>query len=368
MARDSKGTPRRGAQASPGELFSGGSLEEAVTAVRLAFGPEAMILGTRRRRKYGLFGPPVVEVRACSAANRHAETGDGAAGRRAEATPAPGGVRGSLEALLRTAGVAPGLAIVLATNSLGGRHSPLMSTRQLGEALGRAISELVGRPRPVEPSPGGNRVVAFIGPHGAGKTTALVKVACELALGGGRKVAMVTADTHRLAAAEQLARYAAVLGMELGVAYTPGDLRRQCSRFGEAEFTLVDTPGHVWRSADDLAELGALLESAAPGEVHLVLPATRDLAVAEHAMCAYRPLGIDRLLVSRLDEAESYAPVVNLVSATKLPLSYLSCGPDVPGLLEVPDPWVIARSLLGGKPPKATRQAGAPAEEAGALD
>lgn len=390
------------------ELFCGETLAEAITAVRQAYGPDATVLGTRSRRRYGPFGRQVVEVlvdpgeqrasspspgpqrtapgyqpEACgrrrqasrqgpTASSRRQEAANGLSdvpGRRSGESAGAGGVRGSLEDLLRTAGIAPDLAIVLATNSLAGGRSPLVSTKHLGARLGEAIAELIGRPRPVETSPGGKRTVAFIGPHGAGKTTALVKVACRLALEGGFRVALVTADTHRLAAAEQLARYAAVLELDFAVAYTPGELRRHCSTNEGVEVTLVDTPGHVWRSPDDLAGLGAVLEAAAPDEVHLVFPATRDLGSVEHAMYAYRPLGVDRLLISKLDEAESYGPVLNLAASTKLPLSYLGLGPDVPGLLDLPDAAQIARAVLAGRTPGTVggREPGETEKEAGVV-
>jgi flagellar biosynthesis protein FlhF len=326
----------------------------------MAYGPGAVILSTRTRRKYGFFGPASVDVLACPGdAAERARTQQ--ASLRGNCNPMPPvqtetsgqGLRDTLEQLLKAAGIAPWVAAMLATNALVGGRAPLLSTRQLASELGGALEELMGKSRPVETGAGPGRVVAFIGPPGSGKTTALVKVACELSLAGGQRVALVSADTHRLAATEQLARYAAILGLEFAVAYTPGELRRHCEALSGAGAILVDTAGYVWRSPEDLGELASLLEAASPAEVHLVLPATCDESAAQHAMYAYRPLGVDRLFISGVDEVDSYAPAVNLAAATRLPLSYLGYGSDVPGFLEVADPKSIAPALLSGKPPTA---------------
>ncbi|MDP2872530.1 MAG: hypothetical protein Q8P31_08350 [Bacillota bacterium] len=366
-------------------VFRARTMEEALTRVRLALGPGAVIVTTRRRPKYHLFGPVVAEIvaRAPSPGANPPKAGGpaptraarGSADRRptagapemrgaAAVTAEPrksaagsrsstGGVQAALQELLVAAGVAPGLATMLSVNALLGQSGPLLSAKQLTARLANALAEMVGAVRPADLSGEGSRVIAFIGPHGGGKTTALAKLACELVLAGGRKVALLTADTHRLGAADQLARYAAILNVSFGAAYTPGELRRmRDDATSKSDVTLIDTPGRNWRSIEDLNDLAAMLDSAHPDEVHLVLPAVYQLSVAEHLISAYRPLGVDRLLVSKLDEAETYGPVVNLVAGCRLPLSYVGLGPDVPGTLWAPDPGHLARTLLAGKSPQ----------------
>lgn len=375
-----KGTRRRvpvlvAAGGKGTRVFRGSTVDEALAGVRMALGPGAEILATRKRRKYALFGPVQAEVvaRAPSPTAAHGITriamhgasrtavstaprsrGDiasqGPAAAAAHAGPGP--IQSALRELLVTAGVAPALATMLSVNSLLGETGHLVSARELSSRLGNALAEMVGAVRPVDLAGGGSRVIAFIGPHGGGKTTALAKLACDLVLAADRKVTLLTADTVRLGAADQLARYAAVLNSGFGAAYTPGELRRlrdEAAR--EAEVVLVDTPGCNWRCAEDLSNLASLLDAAHPDEVHLVVPAVYELTLAQHMVSAFRALGVDRLLIARLDEAETYGPVVNLVACCRLPLSYAGLGPHVPGTLWAPDPGHLARMLLAGQPP-----------------
>ncbi len=337
-------------------VFRGKTLDEALAGARVALGPGAVILETRRRRKYRLFGPVQAEIvaRAGVAAKCTANPGDVAPSRTAAAErPAGGTIQAALQELLVTAGVAPGLATMLSVNSLMGQSGHLVSARELSGRLGDALAEMVGTVRPADVGKGGSRVIAFIGPHGGGKTTALAKLACELVLGGNTRVGLLTADTQRIGAVDQVARYADILGSYFGTAYTPGELRRLRDEAAvRADTVLVDTPGCNWRSSEDLGILSSLLEAAQPDEVHLVVPAVYQLSVAEHLMAAFRPLGVDRLLITKLDEAETYGPVINFVAGGRLPLSYAGLGPEVPGTLWVPDPGHLARMLLAGKSPQ----------------
>jgi flagellar biosynthesis GTPase FlhF len=310
-------------------------------------GAGAEILATRQRRKYRLFGPVQHEIVARAGSVSDAREAAATGGDR------PPGIQATLQELLITAGVAPGLATMLSVNSLLGQAGHLVSAKELAGRLGAALAEMVGTVRPAEVGKGGSRVIAFIGPHGGGKTTALAKLACELVLAGSSKVALLTADTYRLGAMDQLGRYAAILSSYFGAAYTPGELRRLRDEAGlQADITLVDTPGCNWRSKEDLSNLSSLLEAAQPDEVHLVVPAVYQLSVAEHLIAAFRPLGVDRLLITKLDEAETYGPVINLVAGGRLPLSYAGLGADVPGTLWVPDPGDLARMLLAGRSPQ----------------
>jgi flagellar biosynthesis protein FlhF len=369
--------------------YRGRNLSEALARLRSSMGEQAYVLGNRRRRRFLWFGPQVVEVMAiagtpetkaqtppapvtASAASVTAppapvtappRPAGGTAAAAAAAASVAGrqdaalraapdaslGIQGALAELLAAATVMPELAARLARRALQGERR-VLEVRQLVGALARAMADMTGGAAPVEVIPGTKRVVCFVGPAGAGKTTAVAKLACQLTLGEGRMVELINIDTLRPGAPDALARYAEILNIAHWTAYTPGELRRRIAA-SPADLVLVDTPGVNRRSADELAALAEHLESAGATEVHLVLPATTDAGQAEHLVAAWRPFGLDRLLLTRLDELDSYGPVVNLTCTARLPVSYLGSGGGIPDEFEAPDFAAIAEALLAGKAP-----------------
>ncbi len=193
----------------------------------------------------------------------------------------------------------------------------------------------LGPPQPVAPQAGRRRVVVLVGPTGAGKTTTTAKLAALLQLQQGWRVALVTADTFRVGAVEQLGAYARVLGAGLEVAATPRALERVLPRCAEADVVLVDTAGRGHRDKarmDDLAAILAAARSVEPDgtEVHLVLPATLGTREADSIVAAYRELGAGRLLPTKLDECEDPARLLDVLARADMPLSYWTAGQHVP--------------------------------------
>lgn len=216
----------------------------------------------------------------------------------------------------------------------------------------------LGKPKPVAPRAGVQRVVALVGPTGAGKTTTAAKLAAHLYLEQGWKVALITADTFRVGAQEQLGTYARLLGVPMDVAPTPIALERALARLGDYEVVLVDTSGRSHRDTARMADLRAFLaaipadgpaERAGGREVHLVLPATMRRAEAEAVAAAYRSLGADRLILTKCDECEHMAEALQAVAALGLPLSYFTAGQRVPEDLAVAWPdRLLAWAEKGG--------------------
>lgn len=342
---------RRGNSAGDrARAYRGATLGAAIERVRMDLGDTAVLLGTRKRRRFLGLGPDVVEVMAVPGPDRAATRTQPPAIRVPAAPPAdhpPGTVAQALAELLETAGVRPDLAATLAGRALQGSRS-LVSTKQLGTVLGDAIGHLAGGAYAIDVVPGTKRVVAFIGPAGCGKTTSLTKLACEMVLAGGHSVEIITADTVRPGAADQLARYAAILGVPFAVAHTPGELKRLCVN-ARADLVFVDTPGCTWRNNAEIASLAATLEAAAPAEVHAVLAATTEPELAAQMVSAFRPLGVDRVLLTRLDEVRTLGPVVNIACGVRIPLSYLTMGADLPGAMIVPAFPALAAALIGGE-------------------
>jgi len=338
--------------------YRGRTMQEAVGRVRAALGDNAILLSSKKRPKYWLFGPVQVEVLASAGTPAPVAKGRPQAAAappmdagmpQAQATAEPA-IQQALTELLVAAGVAAGIAGQISRRALAGERR-MLEARQLVASIGAAIAAFTGHgAAPVEVIPGTRRVICFVGPPGSGKTTALTKLACQLALGHNCAVELINTDNVRPGAGDQLARFAAILGLEYKSTHTPGELRHRING-SQSDIVLVDTAGCSWRDPSDLAAIAGVLEGAGASEVHLVIPATYEPSQAGHLVSALRHLGLDRLLLTRLDEIDSYGPAINLICQARLPLSYLSAGAFVPGQLDIPVFGEIAEDLVNGRPP-----------------
>jgi flagellar biosynthesis protein FlhF len=207
-------------------------------------------------------------------------------------------------------------------------------------------------PQPVVIRPGERRIVALVGPTGAGKTTTTAKLAAHLHLQQGWRVGVITADTFRVGGADQLGAYARILGVPLEVASTPGSLGRAVGRLADQDCILVDTSGRAHRDGKRMQELAALLTAlreaaGAPGlalEVHLVLGAATRPVEVRAILEAYRPW-VDRMLLTKLDECEGPPDAHTMAAQAGLPLSYAAAGQRVPEDLFVAWPDELLRAL-----------------------
>ena len=176
----------------------------------------------------------------------------------------------------------------------------------------------------------GSRVVAFIGTTGVGKTTTLAKVAAHFVLEANLKGALITADTYRISAVEQLKKYAEILGLPVEVVYSAADLKKAIARHRSKDFILVDTAGRSQYNEFQMEELKELLAAHPRMEQHLVVSATtkeQDAAEIMERFSACRP---DRIIFTKTDETRTIGMVLNLLAGGKIPLSFLSNGQSVP--------------------------------------
>ena len=222
----------------------------------------------------------------------------------------------------------------------------LQSDSEIQNALHRLCVEQIRVSGPLLDAENDYKVVMFVGPSGAGKTTAIVKLAAHYRLQDNRSVALITLDTCRMAAIEHLRMYAHVLGLPLETAQNTSDVVEGIRRHRQANIILIDTPGFGHHETAQLMNLAAIKDSYGSIETHLVLPATMRMQDLRRAVTRYEACAPSRLLFTRLDETEEYGNLFELAYQTTLPLSYWSNGQRVPEDFELAESVRLADLLF----------------------
>jgi flagellar biosynthesis protein FlhF len=198
------------------------------------------------------------------------------------------------------------------------------------------------------PNSAGRRVIALVGPTGVGKTTTLAKLAAHYVLQRGKRVALIAADTYRVAAVDQLRTYAEILGIPIEVVYEAEEIPGALARCGSAEMILVDTAGRSHRNAAHMDELRRYLTALRADEVYLVLSLTSSERDARAMVEGYWPYGFDRFLFTKWDESSSPGLIYHLAHRYRRPLSYVTTGQSVPEDIVEANPARIAEAIVSG--------------------
>lgn len=209
-----------------------------------------------------------------------------------------------------------------------------------------------GKPSGIEPAANGIKLVFFIGPTGVGKTTTIAKIASKFRVDEKKKVALLTADTYRIAAAEQLRTYANILEVPFRVIYTVEEISKALEDFRDYDYIMIDTAGHSHQNStqkDNMCNIIHSVDDKVEKEVHLVLSATtkyRDLiSIAD----SYKEMADYKLIFTKLDETTTLGNLLNLRLYTGASLSYVTYGQNVPDDIEDFNPQKTVKRLLGGK-------------------
>jgi flagellar biosynthesis protein FlhF len=226
--------------------------------------------------------------------------------------------------------------------------------RQGGEApQQRLFQVLTEQFLPAPPWRFGERpyVVPLVGPTGVGKTTTIAKLAAMHALTLGHKVGLLTVDTYRVAAVEQLRAYADILSLPLAVVYSPQEAPAALERLSDCELVLVDTAGRSPHATAQMEELPAFFAAMGQVHAHLVFSATTresDLVEVLTSFSAHVPLA--GLIATKLDETRTYGCLYNAVRLTGQPIAYTTHGQSVPDDIITADSTRLAGYLVGVEP------------------
>ncbi|WP_027090854.1 flagellar biosynthesis protein FlhF [Cohnella thermotolerans] len=191
------------------------------------------------------------------------------------------------------------------------------------------------------------RIVHFVGPTGVGKTTTIAKLAADQAFVHRRSVGFITADTYRIAAVDQLRTYADILNMPLEVVFSPSELTRAYKKLEDRDLLLMDTAGRNYRNELFVSEVNSLLLPGEQAESVLVLSLTHKYDDMKQVAGQFSQYGVNRLLLTKMDETDSFGAVLNLARDFDFSISYVTCGQTVPDDIRAFDPEEIIRRLLG---------------------
>ncbi len=250
---------------------------------------------------------------------------------------------------------------------LGQRSAPLQEALQrLGLSDAREIAEELGDRRPEDPATQQRlaqllereldcaldleraRCLAFVGPTGVGKTTTIAKVAARAKLLSGRSVALVTVDTFRMAAVEQLSRYAEILECPLKVARRPEELPQILESLKRFDLILVDSAGRSPQASEQLKVLGRFFPKGWGGELILTLAASTREQDLFSALEAFEELSYDLLCITKLDETSAPGTIHSLGRRAGRPLAWITDGQKVPEDIERAEPQRLALRIAQG--------------------
>ncbi|MBW4828701.1 MAG: flagellar biosynthesis protein FlhF [Clostridiaceae bacterium] len=351
--------------------YIGADTQDALAKLKKDLGSEAVILNTRTIRQKGFLGffkKPAVEIIAAKD-NSHKKIN------KIKKEESISGINNELKALrnlvedmafksnntgqdfnvnlekYRKILVSNGVNYKIATSILKTIDEQINIKEKTEEEVKKVIKfnlkESIGRIEPIdiESIP---KIIFLIGPTGVGKTTTLAKIAARLIIDKNYDVGLVTTDTYRIAAVEQLKTYSEILELPVKVVYQSDEMYKAVVEFKNKDIILVDTAGRSHKDEFQMKETKKLIDSVNNKEVFLVLSATTDFITLKSIINQYKFIDDYKIIFTKLDEANGYGNILNAKFCTDNPLSYFTTGQDVPDDIEKVNVRKVVEHLIEG--------------------
>ena len=206
--------------------------------------------------------------------------------------------------------------------------------RAVHDEIARRLPVMGGTGKLDATEDGRPRTIALIGPTGVGKTTTIAKLAATFKLKQGKKIGLITMDTYRIAAVDQLRTYAGIIGLPLKVVNTADQLVEALKAYEHLDAVLIDTASRSQKASAKLDELKQVLAAASPHEVHLVLSSTVSQKVLLQTIERFSAVDADRVIFTKLDEAVTGGVLLNVARRVGKKVSYITTGQEVPHEIE----------------------------------
>lgn len=216
------------------------------------------------------------------------------------------------------------------------------------ERLKGVVKEYLGRAIPITLDNSRQNIIIFLGPTGVGKTTTLAKLAAYYGIQLNKKVALITADTYRIAAVEQLRTYGDIMQMPLSVVYSSSELEREINRYIDADMIMIDTAGRSPKDIGNIEDIKRLVKISKATDVFLLVGAAFNYASCRRLWEHFSDIDDLRLLFTKVDETEAWGTILNMCYISKKPLSYITTGQTVPDDIQIADIDTIAAKIVRG--------------------
>jgi flagellar biosynthesis protein FlhF len=222
----------------------------------------------------------------------------------------------------------------------------LSSEEVIAAAIKDTIRDLIQVDPPFAESIPDRKCIALVGPTGVGKTTTLAKIAASFLASGSSSVALITIDTYRIAAVEQLKVYGEIMDLPVDVVITPEQLQLSLQRHRDKDLILIDTAGRSPRDRFCIQELQAFFPQELQIDKHLVLSATTREYELLDTIERFQELGISHTIFTKIDECANLGILLNVQIQNPNPLSYLANGQRVPEDLLAANPKLTAELIM----------------------